>query len=60
MRWPGEHGFDCTGLERSPGLTALAWQYSGQPVIAADFESFGFSPRPDICPIARRRLITDH
>jgi len=42
MSWPGEHGFHCTGLERSPGLTALTRRHSGLPVIAADFESSDF------------------
>jgi len=52
MRWPGEHGFNCTDLERSPELTALARRHSGLPVIAADFESFGFSPQSGYFPTA--------
>ena len=43
MLWLKERGFDCTGIERSPELAALARQHSGQPVIAADFASFDFS-----------------
>ncbi len=43
MLWLKELGFDCTGLERSPELAALARQHSGGPVIVADFESFDFS-----------------
>jgi len=43
MLWLKQRGFDCTGLERSPELAALARQHSTQPVIVADFESFDFS-----------------
>ncbi len=43
MLWLGEKGFDCTGLERSMKLAALAGEHSGRPVIAADFETFDFS-----------------
>jgi SAM-dependent methyltransferase len=43
MLWLGELGFDCTGLEYSPELAALAREHSGQPVIEADFETFDFS-----------------
>ena len=40
--WLTERGFHCTGLERSPDLAVLARQYTGLPVIEADFESFDF------------------
>ncbi|MFN2343892.1 MAG: class I SAM-dependent methyltransferase [Desulfonatronovibrio sp.] len=43
MLWLKGRAFDCTGLERSPELAALARQHSCQPVIVADFESFNFS-----------------
>jgi SAM-dependent methyltransferase len=43
MLWLGELGFDCTGLEYSPELAALARERSGLPVIEADFETFDFS-----------------
>ena len=43
MLWLKQRGFNCTGLERSPDLAALARQHSALPVIVADFESFDFS-----------------
>jgi SAM-dependent methyltransferase len=43
MLWLTERGFNCTGLERSPELAALAREHSGLPVIEADFETFDFS-----------------
>jgi len=43
MRWPGEHGFHCAGLERFPDLTALAREHSSLPVIVAEFESVDLS-----------------
>ncbi len=43
MLWLTERGFDCTGLERSPDLAALARDHTGLSVIVADFEAFDFS-----------------
>lgn len=43
MLWLTERGFNCTGLERSPDLAALARQHTGLLVIEADFEYFDFS-----------------
>ena len=44
MLWLSERGFQCTGLELSPELAAMARQHTGLTVIEADFESFDFSP----------------
>ena len=43
MLWLSERGFQCTGLELSPELAAMARQHTGLLVIEADFESFDFS-----------------
>jgi SAM-dependent methyltransferase len=43
LLWFKHHGFDSTGLERSPGLAQLARDHSGCHVIFADFETFDFS-----------------
>ena len=43
MLWLTERGFNCTGLELSPELAALARQHTGMPIIEADFKYFDFS-----------------
>jgi len=43
MLWLTERGFNCTGLERSPDLAALAREHTGLLIIEADFESCDFS-----------------
>ncbi len=43
LKWLGDRGFSVIGLERSPGLAALARRHAGCPVIDADFQSFDFS-----------------
>lgn len=43
LKWLGERGFSVIGLERSPGLAALARRHAGRPVIQADFQTFDFS-----------------
>jgi len=42
LRWFKQRGFAATGLERSPGLAALARMHSGCPVIEGDFMTFEF------------------
>jgi SAM-dependent methyltransferase len=43
MSWLTARGFAVTGLERAPGLAALARKHAGCPVIEADFQTFDFS-----------------
>ena len=43
LRWLRDKGFEVIGLDRSPGLLALARKHSGCRVIEGDFETFDFS-----------------
>lgn len=43
LLWFKKKGFDPLGLERSPGLAALARRHSGCRVLTGDFETFDFS-----------------
>jgi len=42
LLWLKQRGFAAAGLERSPGLAALARTHSGCPVIEGDFMTFEF------------------
>lgn len=43
LRWLARRGFQPTGFEQSPGLSRLAREYSGCPVIEGDFCRYDFS-----------------
>ena len=43
LRWLKQQGFQVTGLDRSPGLAALAGKHAGCMVIEDDFQTFDFS-----------------
>ena len=46
LLWLKRLGFDAVGLERSPGLAALARKHSGCPVIEGDFTVYDFADLP--------------
>ncbi len=43
LLWLKKRGFSVTGVERSPGLAALARKHSGCRVLEGDFSRFDFS-----------------